>query len=124
MIDNGKGRLFCKTLLPGNARLVDMGGEKNKYLHLGQRGTEQRIQTKDGKHYGKFDPARTKPEQQFGSGRLDVVPPDETAACVYLHVLFAADTKTAKMPACSVEKKGADLVVKVGALSYTFKPGK
>lgn len=52
-----------------------------------------------------------------------MIPPDEGAPCVYLHVLYPADTGTNTMPACSVTTSGANLVVKVGALSYTFKPG-
>ena len=61
---------------------------------------------------------------QLGAWRLDVAPAAAAPECVYLHVLFPADTKTAAMPATSVEKAGADLVVKVGDLSYTFKAAK
>jgi hypothetical protein len=50
-----------------------------------------------------------------------VVPADPAAETVYLHVLYPTDTGTAAMPACTVEKKGADLAVKVGELAYTFK---
>jgi hypothetical protein len=39
-------------------------------------------------------------------------------------VLFPTDTKADKMPECSAEQKGADLVVKVGELEHVFKGGK
>jgi len=83
----GKGRLFCKTLLPQGARI---SGEKVGKWH------RHVVQPKD----------------------------DKQKKSVFLHVLFPTEATVAKMPACSVERKGADLVVKVGALSYTFKPGK
>ena len=49
------------------------------------------------------------------------IPADTGAETVYVHVLYPTDTSTAAMPASSVEKKGADLVVKVADLTYTFK---
>jgi hypothetical protein len=58
----------------------------------------------------------------LGAGRLDVVPPDEGAECVYLHVLFPTDAGTAAMPECSVKKDGDNYTVKVAELEYTFKP--
>ena len=59
-------------------------------------------------------------EDMLGAGRFDVVPPDDGAECVYLHVLFPTDTGTAAMPPCSVTKQGEQLVVRVGDLAYTF----
>ena len=57
----------------------------------------------------------------LGVGRFDVVPSDPSAECLYLHVLFPTDTHTEKMPACSVQREDADLIVSVGALKHTFK---
>jgi hypothetical protein len=83
----GKGRLFCKTLLPAGAAI---SGEKvgKWHRHVVQIRTEKR------------------------------------AKSVFLHVLFPTDAAVAKMPPCSVEQKGGDLVVKVGELSHTFSTGK
>ncbi len=80
----GKGRLFCKTLLPKDA--VISAEKVGKYhRHVVQR---------KGEAQGKS---------------------------VFLHVLYPTEATTAKMPACSVEQQGANLLVKVGELSYTFK---
>jgi hypothetical protein len=57
----------------------------------------------------------------LGGWRLDVVPADPAAECVYLHVLYAADATTARMPDCSVAKTGAGLTVKAGNSSHLFK---
>ena len=64
----------------------------------------------------------SKVDSMRGDGRFDVVPADPGAECVYLHVLFPTDTGTAAMPACAVQQKGEDFVVKVGELEYVFKP--
>jgi len=113
VIDNGKGRLFCQTLLPDGAVMVKVGGPEKAFIHKDRKGGER-----SWKYY------TGKPEQQLGVGRLDVVPADESGDCVYLHVLYPTDTGTAQMPACSVEQEGADLVVTVGDLTYTFKAPK
>ncbi|MDD4891603.1 MAG: heparinase II/III family protein [Phycisphaerae bacterium] len=108
-IDNGKGRLFCQTLLPDGAKIEKVGAPGKSFFHKNLKGVET-----------SWDFNGKKGEDMLGVGRFDVVPADPSAECVYLHVLFPTDTGTAAMPACSVEKKGADLVVKVGELTYTF----
>jgi len=114
VIDNGKGRLFCKTLLPAGAKMIQVGGPEKAFVHKTRSGKER---------FWKLYKAR-KQGTRLGAGRLDVVPQDETAPCVYLHVLYPTDTATEAMPPCSVAKKGGDLVVTVGELSYSFKNGK
>jgi hypothetical protein len=112
VIDNGKGRLFCKTLLPEGATMVKVGGLEKAFIHKTRSGAERSWPFYRAK----------KPGGQLGAGRLDVVPADEGAACTYLHVLFPTDTDTTAMPPCSVQRKGAALTAKVGDASYTFKP--
>jgi len=112
-VDNGKARLLVKTLLPEKAKMVKVGDGKGIWFHKDRRGKPK-----------SFGPRKGKPEQMLGVGRFDVVPANETAPCVYLHVLYPTTTATSAMPPCSVAKSGADLVVKVGNLSYTFKPVK
>jgi hypothetical protein len=116
--DNGKGRLFSKTLLPEGARLTDNSGPGKEYLHVNTKGTERTLPN------GKWSPAKMPREMHMGRGRVDVAPADGAAECVYLHVLFPTEAATAKMPDCSVERKGADLVVKVDSLEHTFANGK
>ena len=110
--DCGRGRLFSRTLLPEKARLVKVGGGGRAFHHKDHQGREQSLPVTGGK-----------PEQILGAWRLDVLPPDPGAECVYLHVLFPTDTATPAMPACSVDQEGSDLTVKVGHLAYTFRAG-
>ena len=105
----------CRTLLPAKARLTDNSGEGKEFLHLTARGKRRTLK------YSKFLPPKARPEWRLGRGRVDVEPAGAAAECVYLHVLYPTDTGTAGMPACSVTRKGADLVVKVGKLSHTFR---
>jgi hypothetical protein len=107
-VDNASGRLFCRTLLPESPRIVKIGGAKQRWAHLTQKGQE-----------------RTFPSSKPKDGtawRLDVTPEKADGECVYLHVLYPTDTDTAAMPACSVERKGEALVVKVGDLAHEFGP--
>ena len=113
VIDNGKARLFCKTLLPEKVRMENVGGGDKWFVHKDRKGNEKSFGPNKGRDY-----------QILGAGRLDVIPENETAGQVYLHVLYPTNSGTNSMPACSVIKAGADLVVKVGALSYTFKPAR
>jgi hypothetical protein len=110
-IDNGKGRLFCQTLLPEGAKVEKVGGGGKGFVHKNQKGDDVI-----------WDYSSTKPEQMLGAGRFDVVPADPGAECVYLHVLFPTGTETAAMPGCSVKKDGESYTVKVAELEYTFKP--
>ena len=105
--DNGAARLFCRTLLPANAKLTKVGGPGHEFDYNGSNRVPK----------GKQE---FLPEKMMGAWRLDVEPADGAKECVYLHVLVPTDTKTDTMPDCSVMGKGADLVVKVGELSHTF----
>ncbi|HOX07385.1 MAG TPA: hypothetical protein PK280_13365 [Planctomycetota bacterium] len=107
VVDNEPGRLFCRTLLPEKAKLTKVGGPGHECDYNGDNRVPK---------------GKTAPEMTIGAWRLDVEPEAPAAEGLYLHVLFAADTKTEKMPEASVEKKGDDLVVKVADLEYTFKP--
>jgi hypothetical protein len=109
-IDNGKGRLFCQTLLPDGARIEKIGGGGKAFAHKNQKGDDVL-----------WDYYAGKPEQMLGQGRFDVIPADPGAEVVYLHVLLATDTGTTTMPPCSVTRSGNDLAVKAADLSYTFK---
>jgi len=114
VIDNGKGRLFCKSLLPEGAKMVQVGGPEKAFVH----------KTRSGKGLSWPLYKARKAGTRLGAGRLDVVPADDAAPCVYLHVLYPTDTGTAAMPNCSVEQKGDAYTVKVADLSHTFKLSK
>jgi len=110
-IDNDKGRLFCKTLLPEGATVQSVGGAEKAFVHKTGKGVERSWP---------FYRARKK-GAQLGVGRVDVVPPDPAAECIYLHVLYPTVTAVTAMPACSLARKEAELVVTVGKDSFTFK---
>ncbi|MHC4917469.1 MAG: hypothetical protein ACYTGB_18480, partial [Planctomycetota bacterium] len=80
-IENGKGRLFCKTLLPEKHVLADNSGPGKEFLHLGETGGERTLK------YAKFLPPKAKPSWRMGQGRVDVTPAADSPECVYLHVL-------------------------------------
>ena len=46
---------------------------------------------------------------------------DKQAKVTYLHVLYPTEATVAEMPKCSVQRSGADITVKAGDLSFTFK---
>ncbi|GAH72213.1 unnamed protein product, partial [marine sediment metagenome] len=64
--------------------------------------------------------------EKVGKWHRHVVQPkdDKQKKSVFLHVLFPTDAGTAAMPDCSLERKGPELVVEVGDLSYTFRQDK
>ena len=111
VVDNEPGRLLCRTLLPEKVKLTKVGGPGHECDYNGDNRVPKGGYKADN-------------ELTIGAWRLDVAPEAAVPECVYLHVLFPTDTKTEKMPDCSVEPKGADLVVKVADLEYTFKPAK
>jgi hypothetical protein len=132
--DNGPSRLFCKTLLPAKPRVTKVGGPGRECDWNGRNalpeGWKGIVRTEDGQlgytceREGKTETKTLGPASQMGAWRLDVTPADAAEGCTYLHVLYAADAGAAKMPESSVEQKGADVVVKVGDLSYTFRARK
>jgi len=107
IIDNGPGRLFCRTLLPKDAALSTVGGPGHECDYNGDNRVPR----------GKKTPS---PSMRVGAWRLDVAPAKPGAETVYLHVLYPTDTGTNAMPGCSVEKKEGKLVVKVGGLTHPF----
>ncbi|MCG3180417.1 MAG: hypothetical protein BIFFINMI_02778 [Phycisphaerae bacterium] len=117
-IDNGQGRLFSRTLLPADAKVIDRSGKGNEYRHVDSKGVDRTIATADG-HHDKFNPAKTPAEFQLGEGRVDVQAPAGDA--IYLHVVYPADAGVDTMPATSVRQAADAITVTVGDLSYTFK---
>jgi hypothetical protein len=134
MADNGPARLFCRTLLPEEPVIKKVGGPGKECDWLGKNalpnGWKSIFKTDDGKlaytyaKKGQKEPAVRilGPDSQMGAWRLDVAPTDPGAEAVYLHVLYPTDTKTERMPPCSLTRDGDKLKVTVGDLSYTFNP--
>ena len=112
VVDNGPARLFCRTLLPTDASLTKIGGTG----HECDLNGENRLPP----DWKAVEPENLGEDTQMGAWRTDVTPPDASGECLYLHVLFAADTGTETMPTCTLERRGTELLVKVGTLAYTF----
>lgn len=104
VIDNGESRLFCKALLPEKAKLINVGQPDKMWIHKTAKGELLSWDVQRGQSVG----------------RLDVVPPDASAECIYLHVLFPTDVSVTEMPACSMKTKGRSLAVTVGGMEHVF----
>lgn len=111
--DNGPSRLFCRTLLPANARLELVGGEGRLFDY---NGKSRMPVDKGGKPYT----PKIGPNSQLGQWRLDVTPGDGASETLYVHVLFPTEIQTEAMPACSAAVDGGNIIVKVGDLTHTF----
>jgi hypothetical protein len=105
--DNGEGRLFCKTLLPIDAKLTQVGGPGHEFDQNGRNRAPKGRKT-------------FPPEMQMGAWRLDVEPVDRAKTCIYLHVLYPTTTDTKAMPKCSAAFTPAGILVRVGDLHYRF----
>jgi hypothetical protein len=110
--DNGPVRLFCRTLLPQDATLTKTGGPGQECDFDGVNALP--------KGWTKIDHEKLGPHTHMGAWRLDVRPVDGASECVYLHVLYPTDTGTTRMPPCTVQKRGDELIVQVGTLRHTF----
>jgi hypothetical protein len=107
-IDNGKGRLFSRTLLPAASAIVKNGGPGHDCDYNGSNRTVK-------KGY------KALPQQRIGAWRVDVRPQDGAKESIYLHVLYPTDTATETMPECSATVADGEITVKVGDLGYVFK---
>lgn len=103
--DNGKGRLFCRTLLPEDAIITKVGG----FQHKDQKGKNETLSGVLGN-----------PEHQLGGWRIDVMSGKSKTECAYLHVLFPSDTTYEKMPECKLKKLENKLTIQVGEWVYSI----
>jgi len=113
-ITNGKGRLFCKTILPVNPSISVLNSQSQPYYHLNNRGTPTVLNS------ATFNPASNPPERMLGSGRLEVMPHDTSLSCTYLHVLYPTDTSEKNMPACSLSGKPGSYTIHIGNDTFTI----
>lgn len=114
VIDNGAARLFVKSLLPEKARLENVGTDEQWFFHKTQKTGEEKS----------FGAKKGRLDQVLGAGRLDIIPADENAPCVYLHVLYPTENTVNELPPCRVEHAGNNYKVTVGQSSYTFSEQK
>ncbi|MCX7590922.1 MAG: hypothetical protein N2255_04770, partial [Kiritimatiellae bacterium] len=109
--DNLPGRLFCKTLLPANARLALVGGEGHEFDYNGTNRPPKGFKGLD----------KEPRERQYGGWRVDVTPNGGATEVFYVHVLFPTDGGTDTMPECSAVQKDGDTIVKIGPLTHLLK---
>ena len=86
--DSGKGRLFCETILPEDARLEKIGGPGKEFWANGKNWEpDAAFLAAAGR-----GAERTGQGPYFGAWRLEVAPGMPRAQDRFLHVLTAADT--------------------------------
>lgn len=83
--DHGDGRMWCRTLLPHQARLTPVGGAGNEFFAAGKNWP---IQAKE-----------LRPEQlaMMGQWRVEVTPSEPHKEDVFLHVIQVGDQRLATM---------------------------
>jgi hypothetical protein len=83
--DHGKGRMFCRTLLPGDAGIELVGGPDNAFQAAGRNWS--------------IDPGKLKPEAlaMMGQWRLEVNPGEARRDDVFLHVIQIGSQELARM---------------------------
>ena len=114
--ENGKGRLFCETVLPADARLEKIGGPGKEFWSNGKNWEPDAAFLASAARGAK----RTGRGPYMGAWRLEVAPGAPRANDRFLHVLTATDT-TATCP--QVERIKTDtcdgVTVAVGATKAT-----
>ena len=114
--DQGGGRLFCKTLLPTDARLTTVGGPGKEFWANGVNWElNDAVKARDAKQREK-----TGTGMLWGNWRLEVTPGEARAGDVFLHVLHAADASTESMPPTELlteaDRVGAE--IRVGGRTF------
>ena len=102
VVTNGRGRLFVQTLLPEDPRVVLVSGE-DLYAY-------------DGRSFPPSREGGPAPEC-----RLEVSPPRPATTDLFLHVLTAADSGTAAVPAGRLGLQGGEVVAAVGEAKVGFR---
>ncbi len=83
--DQGGGRLFCRTILPADARLTKIGGPGREFFANGRNWELNDLVRKRNRH------------PLWGAWRLEVEPGAPRAADLFLHVLQVGDRALPEM---------------------------
>ena len=105
--DCGKGRLFCETFLPEDAKLEKIGGPGKEFWSNG-KNWEPDVSFLASTARGA---KRTGRGPYFGAWRLEVSPSKPRASDRFLHVLTAADTSSQAPHTRKIARDGMDGVV-------------
>lgn len=93
--DHGEGRMWCRTLLPRNARLTPIGGPGHEFLAAGKNWT--------------IDARGLRPENlaMLGQWRVEVTPREPRKEDLFLHVIQVGDQQLAALaPTDLIEEDG------------------
>ena len=104
VIDNGRGRLFCKTLLPAGAKMGQVGGPEKAFVHKTRRGKEL-ARWQSGKN-------QLRTAEVLDDGRVQFV-----SDCWYVRYRLASGRMRRQSTGCrdrqAAEKVLADILAKV-----------
>ena len=92
VVESGKGRLFCETVLPADASLEKIGGPGKEFWTNGKNWEPDAAFLASAARGAK----RTGRGPYFGAWRLEVAPGAPRAQDRFLHVLTATDTSAAR----------------------------
>ncbi len=84
-IDNGKGRLFCKTVYPEKHKITILGGEEYEFWV-------------DGYNQDEGVPLKLEKYAEPGAWRIEVEPTVSRKDDIFLHILYPCDTDIESMP--------------------------
>ncbi len=106
--DCGKGRLFCETILPADAKLEKIGGPGKEFWSNGRNWEPDEAFLASAAQQSK----RTGRGPYYGAWRLEVAPGTPRKDDRFLNVLTAADTSVSSAPQTrKVVKDGMDGVI-------------
>jgi len=105
VVTEGEGKLFCRTLLPRDARIQLVGGPGKDFWV-------------DGKNY---PPPRPKPSDEVGAWRVEVYPGAPRTEDYFLHFLFATDKATRSAPEARLLKEADGVGVEFEAAGKTYR---
>ena len=104
VVESGKGRLFCETVLPADARLEKIGGPGKEFWTNGKNWEPDAAFLASAARGAK----RTGRGPYFGAWRLEVAPGAPRAQDRFLHVLTATDTAAARPQARKIATDACD----------------
>ncbi|MEN6644148.1 MAG: heparinase II/III family protein [Armatimonadia bacterium] len=116
--DQGEGRIFCQTLLPGDASVEKVGGPGKEFL---ADGVNYSITAGPAEEIKKAEYTGIKPleykevPELMGRWRLEVKPGAARAEDVFLHLLQVGDNKLEGMTEGKVETRDGQAVLRFEA---------
>jgi len=107
--DRGEGRLFCRTLLPEDAKLTTVGGPGKEFWSSGKNWDITRDVLKPGEL------------EMMGQWRVEVTPGAQRAEDFFLHVIQVGDQSLASMEHTALIRRDASVGVRLAAGDRTWE---